>query len=49
MSNLIKQINLVIREAWIEDKKRIKTFYFKLIHLYENYEFYRLRSKYKLF
>jgi hypothetical protein len=46
MNSYLKNFKCIIRDAWLEDIKRIKFFYFKMIQFYENLEFYRLTSKF---
>lgn len=45
MNSFMKRIILFLKDSWCEDKRRIKYFYYKIIQLYENIEFFRLRSK----
>ncbi len=41
----ISKLNFFIKDCLARDKNRIKMVYYKSIELYENFEFYRLRSK----
>lgn len=43
--NSFSNLKLFIKECISNDKKRIKLFFYRSIEAYENFEFYRLRSK----
>ncbi len=49
MNSYLKNFKCIIRDSWLEDKKRLKFFYFKMIQFYENFEFYRLTSKFIIY
>jgi hypothetical protein len=43
--NSLSNLKLFLRECISNDKKRIKLFVYRSIEAYENFEFFRLRSK----
>lgn len=43
--NSNSKISLFFKDCWNNDKKRIKYLFYKSVQYYENFEYFRLRSK----
>ncbi len=43
--NSLNNLKVFLKDCLVKDKNRIKNIYYRSVEFYENFEFYRLKSK----